>query len=55
MAPSYSHPVRAPVEHPGTKGSQSRRAITRTFARIRERAATDYHEAYLDKLAAVMR
>ena len=53
-ASSYNHPTRKPFTHPGTKGSQARRTITRTFARTRERATRDFHEAYIRGLARVM-
>jgi len=54
-APGYAHPTRKPFTHPGTKSSQARRTITRTFARVRARASHDFHEAYVEKLARVMR
>ena len=53
-APSYDHPTRKPFSHPGTKGSQSRRSITRTFAKVRARASEDFHAAYVAQLAKVM-
>ena len=55
MAPGYNHPVRAPVEHPGTKGSQAKRSVSRTFERIRAQAPTDFHEAYVAKLGEIFR
>ena len=53
-APGYAHPTRKPFEHPGTRGSQARRSVTRTFARIRERSSRDFHEAYLEQLSRAM-
>lgn len=53
LGAGYAHPVRAPVEHPGTKGSQAKRSISRTFERIRAQAPVDFHQAYVDKLAEI--
>jgi hypothetical protein len=53
-SPAYDHPTRKPFTHPGTRGRQARRAITRTFARVRARASRDFHDAYLEQLAKVM-
>lgn len=50
-APSYDHPTRVPVHHPGAPG---RDGIQRAFVSVRERASRDFHEAYVAKLAKVM-
>lgn len=54
-ASGYDHPTRKPFTHPGTKGSQAKRSITRSFARIREHAPKTFHEAYVAKLGEVFR
>lgn len=51
FGPSYQHPVRGPVEHPGTKGQGS---IRRALGRMRTRAPIDYHAEYVTKLARAM-
>ncbi len=50
-APSYAHPTRKPVEHPGAPGKGS---IRRAMGRVRGRASRDFHEAYLKQLAQAM-
>lgn len=52
MGSGYSHPVRAPIQHPGSPGRSS---VERAFARVRRDASKDFHAAYLDQLAKVMR
>jgi len=49
--PSYAHPVRGPIEHPG---APAKRAITRVWLQVGQRASRDFHEAYVTKLAKVM-
>jgi hypothetical protein len=51
FGPSYQHPVRGPIEHPGTSGKDS---IGRALARMRTRAPRDFHDEYVSKLARVM-
>jgi len=52
MGAGYSHPVRGPIHHPGAGGKDS---IQRAFARVRRDASKDFHAAYVEQLAKVMR
>lgn len=51
MGAGYSHPVRAPIQHPGAPGKDS---IQRAFVRIRRNASENFHDAYVKQLAKVM-
>ena len=47
---SINGSVRTSVQHPGAKGKDS---ITRTFGRIRGRAARDWHTEYVKELGKI--
>jgi hypothetical protein len=51
MGAGYSHPMRAPVEHPGSGGRDS---VQRAFAKVRASASKNFHDAYVQQLAKVM-
>lgn len=51
LAPGYSHPVKAPIHHPGMR--QKRGAIRKTFARVRDKASPMYHDEMVKKLAEI--
>lgn len=51
MGSGYSHPVRAPIQHPGSPGRDS---VQRAFVRIRQHASENFHDAYVQQLAKVM-
>lgn len=51
MGGGYSHPVRAPIQHPGAPGRDS---VQRAFVRVRQHASENFHDAYVKQLAKVM-
>jgi hypothetical protein len=51
MGSGYSHPVRAPIQHPGSGGRDS---VQRAFVRVRQHASKNFYDAYVEQLAKVM-